>query len=95
MPSSPAICCGINGSRQSIGSVSFILSFPIFHRFSAAIAHGSCHQHKGMNGDLIFAGRPLEKGQIGFVVFLAVKAGLPIIATLNHVMSVTGKIKAG
>jgi hypothetical protein len=30
-----------------------------------------------------------------FVVFLAVKAGLPIIATLNHVMSVTGKIKAG
>jgi hypothetical protein len=59
--SDPLIAPLIATTPKSKGSVSLIHSFLIFHNLSAASAHGSFNQHKGINDDLIVAGRLLEK----------------------------------
>jgi len=52
------------------------------------------HSHQGMNGNPVFGGGILKKGQIGLFIRLIVKAGLPFIATLNDMPGTIGQIKS-
>jgi len=56
--------------------------------------HMPGHSHKGMNGNPVFGGGILKKGQIGLFIRLIVKAGLPFIATLNDMPGTIGQIKS-